>query len=68
MVARSTPDRKVEGSIPSRVTAFLSFLADSHGILIFCGTNERRQGCDFIKGSFFFHEIPMKFHEKQAFH
>jgi len=26
------------------------------------------QGCDFIKGSFFFHEIPMKFHEKQAFH
>ena len=26
------------------------------------------QGFDFIKGSFFFHEIPMKFHEKQAFH
>ena len=27
-----------------------------------------RQGFDFIKGTFFFHEIPMKFHEKQAFH
>jgi hypothetical protein len=26
------------------------------------------QGFDFIKGSFFFNEIPMKFHEKEGFH
>ena len=34
----------------------------------FLGEREEMQGFDFIKGSFFFHEIPMKFHEKQAFH